>query len=104
MSERAGAPVLLDLNSPGFQRQLFELGKEEQRSVMTTLTKLSKMTWEQIYGDRGLHWEAIVSKVGPHGGRLYSFRVGKGFRGVAFRQDDWLRLLTLHLDHDSAYR
>lgn len=105
MSERAGAAaVLLDLNSPESQKQLFALGKEQQRSVMSTLAKLSKMTWEQVYGDRGLNWEAIVSKVGPHGGRLYSFRAGTGFRGVAFRQDKWLRVLTLHPDHDSAYR
>ena len=103
-SGAGGSSVLLDLNSPTFQNHLFALGKEDQRAVMGTLAKLSKMTWQQVYTDRGLHWEAIVSRVGPHGGRLYSFRAAKGFRGVGFRQDDWLRILTLHPDHDSAYR
>ena len=105
MSQRVGdASVVLDLNSPEFQNHLFALGKEDQRSAMGTLAKLSKMSWQQVYSDRGLHWEAIVSRVGPHGGRLYSFRAGKGFRGVGYRQEDWLRILTLHPDHDSAYR
>jgi hypothetical protein len=102
VSQRA-APVLLDLNNPEFQKQLFALGKDDQRSVLSTLGKLSKITWQQIYVDGGLKWEAIVSKVGPHGSRLYSFRIGRGFRAVAYRQDQWLRVLSLHPDHDSAY-
>jgi hypothetical protein len=93
----------LDLNNPEFQEQLFALEKDSQRSVLSTLRKLSKMTWEGVYRDAGLKWEALVSKVGPHGGRLYSLRMGKGFRAVAYRQDDWLRILSLHPDHDSAY-
>lgn len=93
----------LDLNNTEFQEDLFSLAKEDQRAVLTTLSKLSKMTWEQVYRDRGLRWEAIVSVRGPNGGRLYSLRVGKGFRAVAFREGEWLRLLTLHPGHDSAY-
>jgi hypothetical protein len=95
--------VRLDLNSPVFLRNLFDLSKEQQRQVLTTLRKLFEMTWDQVYGDAGLNWEAIVSQVGPHGGRLYSLRMGKGFRAVAYRQGDWLRILSLHPDHDSAY-
>ena len=44
-----------------------------------------------------------MSKAGPDGLRLYSLRIGKGFRAVAVRDGDWLRVLTLHPDHDSAY-
>jgi len=93
----------LDLNNPTFQRQLFDLPKGDQRAVLNTLRKLSRMSWEQLYRDRGLKWEAILSRQGPHGGRLYTFRCGKGFRAVAYRDGDLLRLLTLHPDHDSAY-
>jgi hypothetical protein len=96
-------PVRLDLNNPVFQRNLFALPKDQQRQVFTTLRKLFEMTWERVYTDPGLKWEAIVSQIGPHGGRLYSLRMGKGFRAVANRQDDWLRILSLHPDHDSAY-
>ena len=95
--------VRLDLNNPVFLRNLFDLSKEQQRQVLTTLRKLFEMTWDQVYADGGLNWEAIVSQVGPNGGRLYSIRMGKGFRAVAYRQEDWLRILSLHPDHDSAY-
>jgi hypothetical protein len=102
MSE--SAPVRLDLNSPVFQRQLFALPKDGQRVVLNTLRTLAGMSWQQVYADAGLRWEAILSRVGPHGGRLYSLRIGHGFRTVACREGDWLRLLTLHPDHDTAYR
>ena len=97
-------PVRLDLNNPVFQRQLFALGAQDQRAVLSSLRKLGQMTWNQLYRDPGLRWEAIISKSGPHGGRLYSLRLGRGLRALAFRQDDWLRILSLHPDHDSAYR
>ena len=97
------AAVRLDLNNPVFLRNLFALSKEDQRQALTTLGRLFRMTWDQVYRDSGLKWEAIVSQVGPHGGRLYSLRMGKGFRAVAYRQEDWLRILSLHPDHDSAY-
>ena len=95
--------VKLDLNNPVFQRQLFNLQKRDQGEVLGTLRKLSNMTWRQVYNNRGLKWEAIVSRKGPHGGRIYSFRIGKGFRGIAYREDAWMRLLSLHPDHDSTY-
>jgi hypothetical protein len=94
----------LDLNNAVFQRQLFALEAKHQRAVLNSLRKLGEMTWDQVYRDPGLRWEAIISKTGPHGGRLYSLRLGRGFRAVVFRRDDWLRILTLHPDHDSAYR
>lgn len=95
--------VRLDLNNPFFQKNLFELEKEQQRSVLVTLRKLAAMTWDQIYRDRALRWELIVSRTGERGERIYSLRMGKGFRAVAYREGEWLRFLSLHPDHDSAY-
>ncbi len=94
----------LDLNNPVFQRQLFALPKAGQLAVLGTLRKLSNMAWSQVYRDRGLKWEVIHSRTGPHGARLYSFRIGKGFRGLAYREKNWMRILSLHPDHDSAYQ
>ena len=94
----------LDLNNPVFQRQLFNLSKSNQRNILNTLRKLADMTWQQIYSDYGLKWEIILSKKGPGGNKLYSFSVGKGFRCVAYRDTLWLRILSLHPDHDSAYQ
>ena len=97
-------PVQLDLNNPVFQRQWFALSKEAQWSVLGTLRKLAGMSWSQVYQDRGLRWEVVHTRRGPHGGRLYSFRISQGFRGLAYREGSWMRLLSLHPDHDTAYR
>jgi hypothetical protein len=83
MNQKIKQTVRLDLNHPVFQRQLFRLSKIEQRNILNTLRKLTSMTWQQVYNDHGLKWEAILSKKGPEGNKLYSFRIGKGFRGVA---------------------
>jgi hypothetical protein len=104
MNQKIKQTVRLDLNNPVFQRQLFRLSKIEQRNILNTFRKLTSMTWQQVYNDHGLKWEAILSKKGPEGNKLYSFRIGKGFRGVAYRDGSWLRLLSLHPDHDSAYQ
>lgn len=95
--------VQLDLNNPVFQENLFKLPKPEAHSVLSTLRKLASMTWEQVYQDHGLKWEVIHSRPGPGGTRLYSFRLGKGFRALAYRDGAWLRILSLHPDHDSTY-
>jgi len=104
MNQKRNQTVRLDLNNPVFQRQLFRLSKIEQRNILNTLRKLANMTWQQIYTDYGLKWETILSKKGPGGKKLYSFRIGKGFRGIAYRDGSWMRLLSLHPDHDSAYQ
>lgn len=96
--------VLLDLNNPELQQDLFALGKSEQRSVLLTCRKLVQMTWDQIYRDAGLKWEAVLSKSTSTGKRVYSLRIGKGFRALACRDGRYLRLLSLHPDHDSAYK
>ncbi|MGH8162386.1 MAG: hypothetical protein ACRESR_09685 [Gammaproteobacteria bacterium] len=96
--------VWLDLNNPEFQKQLFALEKTDQRAALSGLARISRTTWDQIYADRGLNWEKIVSRSGPHGGTIYSLRIGKAFRGIAFREKQWMRFLALHPDHDSTYR
>lgn len=102
MREQVDA-VALDLNNPVFQRNLFDLPKDAQRSTLTTLRKLSQMAWHQVHRDAGLKWEAVLSRAGPGGARLYSFRLGRGFRAIAYREGPWMRILSLHPDHDSAY-
>ena len=107
MSRQAGDGDVVrpDLNNPVFQRQLFALEKNQQLGVLATLRKLAGLRWPQVYRDPGLKWELIHSRIGPAGQRLYSFRIGQGFRAVAYRADGgWLRLLSLHPDHDSAYQ
>lgn len=97
------ARVLLDLNNPVFQRDWFALERGEALSVLATLRKVSQLEWDQLYRDPGLRWEAILSRAGPGGRRIYSLRVTQRLRAVGLREGDFLRLLSLHPDHNSAY-
>jgi hypothetical protein len=71
-------PVGLDLNNPVFQQTLFHLTKMDQRHVLNTCKKITAMTWQQLYTDHGLKWEAILSRKGPRDCRLYTFSISKG--------------------------
>ena len=95
--------ILLDLNNPVFQQDLFVLQKSEALAALKILRKVSQLTWEQLYKDQGLKWELIRSKQGKNGEKLYSLRITQKCRAVAVREDDYLRFLSLHSDHDSAY-
>ena len=95
--------IRLDLNNPAFQADLFDLGKNEAWAVLKTLRLLQKMSWEQVQTSKGLRWELIQTKQGPNGQRLYSIRISRSCRGIAWRDGSWMRFLSLHPDHDSAY-
>src|ERR1700730_17146865 len=97
------ARILLDLNNPVFQETWFSLNRQEALAVLTTMRKLSRIEWEALYRDKGLRWEAIVSRSGPHAQRIYSLRITQKIRAVAYRDGDCLVFLFLHRDHDSAY-
>jgi len=96
--------ILIDMNNPVFQNDLFALEKTEQLSLIKTLKKIKKLTWSELYSDQGLKWEAIISKSTKSGQRIYSFRFSQKYRATAFRDEKFLRLLTLHVNHDGAYK
>ena len=39
----------------------------------------------------------------PSGKTLYSMRMSKSFRAVKMIEGDFIRFVSLHSDHDSAY-
>ena len=97
--------VRLDLNNPEFQERLFSLDKNERNRVVDTLAKIQRMTWNQVYRHSGLKWEEIKQppvKLLP-GEKAYSIRVSQARRAVVTRRGDFMRFLTLPLDHDSTY-
>ncbi len=61
------APIRLDLNNPVFQAHLFGLQKPERNAVMDTLRKIRLLSWDQLYRDKGLKWEKIISVKPPPG-------------------------------------
>jgi hypothetical protein len=97
------ARILLDLNNPVFQEDWLSLERQEAIAVLATLRKIKQLEWEQLYRDKGLRWEAILSRQGPGGARIYSLRVTQQVRAVAYRDGEFLRFLSIHADHDSAY-
>lgn len=95
----------IDMNGPEFQKDLFALQKNERLDLLRTLRKIRQLTWSELYLDHGLKWEAIISKLhSQQNGRIYSFRFSPKYRALALRQGEYIRLLTLHTDHDSAYK
>jgi hypothetical protein len=96
--------VRLDLNNPVFQENLLDLQKPERHSALETLKKLRQMTWNQVYIDNGLKWENIVSITPPVGvSAIYSLRITQSRRATAYRDGDFIRLLTIAPDHDATY-
>ena len=96
--------IRLDLNNPEFQSQWFALEKEERAAVLNSCIKIAAITWEELYRDKGSHWEAIQGRTAKDGSKLYSIRITKKMRAIATRSGEFLELLILHPDHDSAYR
>lgn len=97
--------VRLDLNNPVFQRNLFALQQAELMAAFKILRKISELTWSQVYADQGLKWEKILSVLPPPGiDAVYSLRITQGRRAVAWRDGEFMRLLSIPPDHDATYR
>jgi hypothetical protein len=96
----AASLVRLDLHSPEFQDVFFRL---ELKQVVASLRRLRELDWTGLYRHTGFRWEAIDHLRAPNGGRVHSLRLSQRVRAVAYRDGDFLRLISLHPDHDSAY-
>lgn len=98
------AKVRLDLNNPVFQDNLLTLQKTERHAALDTLHKIRQLTWNQLYRDPGLKWEKITSIRPPQGiDAIYSLRITQARRATAYRDGDFIRLLTIAPDHDVTY-
>lgn len=96
--------VRLDMNNPVFQDHLLNLQKPERHAALDTLKKIKQLTWAQVYKDSGLKWEKIVSIKPPPGlDAVYSMRITQSRRCTAYREGEFLRLLTIAPDHDGTY-
>ena len=100
----ADSRIRLDLNSPEFQDVFFRLQADELKQVMASLRRLRELDWNDLYRHTGFRWEAIEHLKAPNGSKVYSLRVSQQIRAVGFREGDFLRLISLHPDHDSAYK
>jgi hypothetical protein len=100
----SNARVILDLNNPTFQENLFSLQKAERHAALDALSKIRQLSWQQVYRDKGLRWEKIFSVRAPQGiDAIYSLRITQSRRATAYREGAYMRMLTVAVDHDSTY-
>ena len=103
-SNSSDALVLLDLNNPVSQENLLGLQKVERHAALDTLKKVRQLTWGQLYRDAGLKWEKISSVKPPAGvDAIHSLSITQVRRCPAYREGDFIRLLTVAPDYDSTY-
>jgi hypothetical protein len=95
--------VKLDLNSPEFQEVFFRLELSELKQVVGSLRRLRELEWNTVHRHIGFKWEAIRHIRTPSGATAYSLRLSAKIRAIAYRDGDFLRIISLHPDHDSAY-
>ena len=100
----AARRVRLDLNSPEFLDVFLRLELTELKQVVTSLRRLRELDWDTVYRHPCFRWEAIEHLKAPNDSRVYSLRLSQKVRAVAYRDGDFLRLISLHPGHDSAYQ
>ena len=94
----------IDLNYPPFQQDLFSLDKTKLSIFVQSVKKINKMDLRQVQQSSGLNLEKIKNIKTPNGKTLYSIRMSKSFRAVICIEDDFIRFISLHPDHESAYK
>jgi hypothetical protein len=105
LAKKAPQRVRLDLNSPEFLEVFLRLEGSELAQVAKSLEQIRKLDWSTVYASKGLHWEAIDHLKAPDGrSTVYSVRLSQKIRALAYREGEFMRFISLHPDHDSAYR
>jgi len=101
--------VECDLEFPRIREELKNLETKDLLQIERTIEKIKQMTWDQIYKTssktqkRGLNWEPITGQKTGHGKTIASIRISGKFRARVCRDGKFIRFISLHLDHDSAY-
>ena len=104
MAKTPPSRVRLDLNSPEFLEVFLGLDPSDLSQVASSLDRIRKLDWANVYASKGLQWEAIDHLKAPDGkSKVYSIRLSQKIRALAFRDGEFMRFLSLHPDHDSAY-
>jgi hypothetical protein len=95
--------VELDLNSPEFLEVFLSLRGAELEQVARGREQLRGLDWQTVYTSKGLNWEAVDHILAPDGAKVYSIRFSKKTRALVYREGNFMRFISLHPDHDSAY-
>ncbi|NJL26112.1 MAG: hypothetical protein HC902_13725 [Calothrix sp. SM1_5_4] len=101
--------VACDLEFPRVQKEMAELEIAQLEQFEESVNKIQRMTWDQIYKTsskrqkRGINWEPIEGQETASGRKIASIRISEKFRARVCRDGRFMRFISLHPDHDSAY-
>jgi len=103
--------VLVDVSFPGFLISLESLDSVVQERVLTTIEKIQQMTWQDVYQTssktpgqkRGINFEPIDQRT-RSGIRIATIRISQKIRARVCRREQFMIFISLHQDHDSAYK
>ena len=104
--------VFVDLNFPGILDQIRALNDQDFKVFKSRIEYIGKLTWQNIYNTStknpklktGLNWEVIQNQKTEDNQIIASIRISKSFRARVSRKDQYMRFISLHLDHDSTYK
>ncbi len=98
------AKVRLDLNNPVFQANLLTLQKPERHAALDTLNKIGQFDLEPALPRSRAQVGEDHQRQLPEGiDAIYSLRITQARRATAYREADFIRLLTIAPDHDATY-
>lgn len=102
--------VLIDASCPRFMTALANLKEHDQEAILDTIGKIQKLTWDDVYKTssktpgqkRGINYEAIDQQTAS-GRRIATIRESGKIRIRVCRDQQFMRFISIHIDHDSAY-
>ncbi|MBC7533012.1 MAG: hypothetical protein H7318_15670 [Oligoflexus sp.] len=101
--------IKVDMSYWALMKEIQGLTKDQLQELTDSTVKLQKTTWRELWeqstknkGKTGFNYELIEED--PDLGKMHSIRITKGFRARVVRENEWMRFISLHPDHDSAYR
>ena len=101
--------VKVDLGYSRVQLELANLYYDQVTELENCVEKIKQMTWAQVLATssqtqkRGLNWEVLLDQRTAFGKVIATIRVTQKFRARVSRDGVFMRFISLHPDHDSAY-
>lgn len=103
--------VLVDSSFPKFLEALADLEANEQEAILDAIDKIQKMTLDDVYKTssktpgqkRGINYEPIDQQTAS-GRRIATIRASAKVRIRVCRDEQFMRFISIHVDHDSAYK
>ena len=101
--------VRVDLSFPAFVKQLATLEREQLQEIMDSTVKLQKTTWQELWaqstkgkGKTGFNYEFIEEDKDL--GKIHFIRITGVCRARVVRENEWMRFISIHPDHEGAYK